>query len=108
MHHGRLVVFVECFKTFRESVRVAVGIPVKAVGIDQALGIIETERMDIRQEHQQRSQTLVLGADIKRMRRLNCVDHLLTTIRKADHLCLGALGLRQERGEIAGIQRVTN
>ena len=98
LHHGGLVAFELLFKLRRESTGFVVHVPVKAFREHQALRLLQTERMHIGEEHQERSHLLPLCAVYSEFPRgLDCIDGILRAVRKADHLRLGRLSLHDER-----------
>ncbi len=88
-----------------EGARLVVEVPVPAGGEQQALGVLQAQAVDVRQEHQQAGHLHAL-VDAELARGLDGVDGVAARVRQAQDLRLGVLRLQQEGGEVRGIQRV--
>src|SRR6185503_20814724 len=75
---------------------------------DQALRGWKPERRDVACEHQQAGETLPALHDAEFGRLLDRVNGVTARVGEADDLRLRRLCLQQERGEVVGVERVTD
>src|SRR5262245_25494773 len=88
--------------------RLIVEIPVERRGQQQPLRCIEAQAVNIRDEHQQTSQTLAALGDAKFSALFDQVDHVTAGCRETDDLGLRCLRLQEIGREIGGVDRMAH
>ena len=91
-------------KPLRPFARPAIEVPVKSVDEGHALGDVEPETVDIRDEHQQRHQRLRARRDADFGGLFHGVDGIAAGIGKRDHLGARVLGGGEIVTEIVGVE----
>src|ERR1700721_1328123 len=101
---SRHIAFIERGKPFREGAAAISAVPVERLGEDQTLRGSQSERMYVGDEYAQSGDLLPDVEDAELGRLLDRIDGISAPVGQPDDLCLGLLGLHQERRKITGVE----
>src|SRR4029453_3736246 len=104
--HRRMDLPVALGEALREGARLVVQVPVERLGERQPLRLVETERVDVREKHQEPREALAALDDAKLGALLDGVRGVAAGIGQADDLGLRGLRLKQEGREVLRVERV--